>query len=80
MTGTSFSIHPRDFAPNSRATLRDQVAERTSSEFETASILRSIERYGEDSSIRYFEIAQAEPRLGARSVRAAAWSVRAVRF
>ena len=80
MTGTAFSVHPRDFAAGDSTTLRTLVADRTRSDLETESILRSIERYGTDSSIRYFEVSPTEGRLGVRTTRTTAWNVRAVRF
>ena len=80
MTGNAFSIHPRDFSAGNTAAIRELVADRTRSDLETESIMRSIERYGLDSSIRYFEVSPSEGRLGARTVRHTAWAVRAERF
>ena len=80
MTGTAFSIHPHDFGTDDAVALRRHVADRTRSEVETESIIRSIERYGIDRSIRYFEVTPAEGRPGVRSIRSTSWNVRAVRF
>jgi len=76
----AFSICPRDFTPTGTLALRDYVAGQTGSDVETESILRSLERYGSDSSVRYFDVTPAEVRLGLRTLRAASWNVRAVRF
>ena len=76
----AFSLYPARMRPESHEAIRSFVRERTDSEAETDSITRSIERYGVDGSIEYFEITPAPNRLGLRTSRAAAWTVRAVRF
>ena len=58
--------------------LRREIQSHTGNETETSSILRSIERFGNDLSIRYYEMTPTARRAHSQSV-SASWSVRAVR-
>jgi hypothetical protein len=58
--------------------LRREIQSHTGNETETSSILRSIERFGHDLSIRYYELTPTVRRAHVHSV-SASWSVRAVR-
>lgn len=74
-----FALYPSDLAPGDTAGLRTHIQAHTGSEAETESILRSIERYGADASIRRFEVTPTKNRLGLQTSRLPAWAVRAVR-
>lgn len=58
--------------------LRQEIQSHTGNETETSSILRSIERFGNDLSIRYYELTPTAHRARFHSV-SASWTVRAVR-
>ena len=77
---SSFSI-PNSFLANAPASaLHDEVRAHTGCDEEADSILRGIERLGDDPSIRRYEMT---PMTNNRSYRGAprlSWSVRAVRF
>jgi len=59
--------------------LREEILDRTGSDAATSGILRSIERYGGDSSILRFEISPKTHNRAHRAAVAVSWSVRAVR-
>jgi hypothetical protein len=59
--------------------LREEVFSHTGNDEATSGILRSIERYGGDSSILRYEISRKTNSRSVRHGSAAAWSVRAVR-
>jgi hypothetical protein len=59
--------------------LREEILGRTGSDAATSGILRSIERYGGDSSILRFEISPKTHDRSHRAAIAVSWSVRAVR-
>jgi hypothetical protein len=75
----SFSIAGARFSNLSDSALRDEIGSHTSSEEETSSILRSLRRFGDDLSIRYFEVTPARSRHSRQPTSALTWSVRAVR-
>lgn len=78
---TSFSISRSRCLDLSVPTLRAEIQSHTGSDTETSSILRSLERFGEDPSIRYYEVtpkALRRPEHGHGSSRSA-WTVRAMR-
>ena len=58
--------------------LRREIQSHTGNETETSSILRSIERFGDDLSIRYYEMTPTARRAHFHSA-SASWTVRAVR-
>jgi hypothetical protein len=58
--------------------LRDEIQAHTDNATETSSILRSIERFGNDLSIRYYELTPTVRRSHFHSA-SASWTVRAVR-
>lgn len=60
-------------------TLRDEIQGRTGSDAETSSILRSIERFGHDASIRYYELTPSPSRRTYQATPRFAWTVTAVR-
>ena len=60
-------------------TLRDEIQERTGSDAETSSILRSIERFGLDASIHHYELTPVPSRRTYQSEPGFSWTVTAVR-
>lgn len=58
--------------------LRAEIFSHTRSEAETTSILRSIGRFGDDPSVRYYELTPVTGRSRHRFA-SAAWTVSAVR-
>ena len=60
-------------------TLRAEIQSHTGNPEETASILRSIGRFGEDVSIRSYEMTPVTGRRGYHTTVACSWTVRAVR-
>lgn len=74
-----FSILKARCAALSNAALREEIRAHTGSDEEVSSILRSLERFGEDLSIRVFEMT---PKTGGGRARGrnVAWSVRAVHW
>lgn len=59
--------------------LREEIQSHTSSDAETSSILRSLERFGEDVSVRYYEMTPRPGRRTYHATSAVSWTVRAVR-
>ncbi len=59
--------------------LRAEIRTHTDNEEETSSILRSLERFGDDASIRYFEVTPKTSRRYYPGARAMSWTVHAVR-
>lgn len=76
---TSFSITRPHGPVLSDARLRDEIHAHTGSDTETSSILRSLDRFGQDLSIRYYEMTPTPARRTYRPTSAFAWTVRAVR-
>jgi hypothetical protein len=75
---SSFSIHSSNFSSMSDMALREEVRAHTGCDEEADSILRSIERLGDDPSIWRYEMTPMKQRAYARATRVS-WSVRAVR-
>lgn len=75
----SFSISRPARDGWSRDALQEEVRLRTGNDSATESIMRSIDRFGSDDSIRYYELTpKANYRRRSDAV-AQAWTVRAVR-
>lgn len=76
---TSFSITRSRLSVLSDPTLRDEIQTHTGNAAETSSILRSLDRFGQDPSIRYYEVTPTPSRRTYRPTSAFTWTVRAVR-
>ena len=76
---SSFSIARTHFSNLSDSTLREEIGDHTGNDADTSSILRSLRRFGEDFSIRYFEITPNPRRRSRHHTAEFTWSVRAVR-
>jgi hypothetical protein len=76
---SAFSIDRSRCSALSDPTLRDEILAHTGSDDETASILRTLERFGGDVSIRYYEVVPTPSRRTYHSAVAFHWTVRAVR-
>ncbi len=76
---TSFSITRSRCSVLSDPSLRQEIHAHTGSDAETSSILRSLDRFGQDISIRYYELTPTPARRTYRPTSAFAWTVRAVR-
>lgn len=76
---TSFLITRSQCSNLPEPELRKEIDFHTGSEAETSSILRSLERFGQDTSIRYYEMTPAPVRRLYHTVPSFAWTVRAVR-
>ena len=76
---SSFSIARTRFSNLSDSTLREEIGYHTGNDAETSSILRSLSRFGEDLSIRYFEVMPTPSRRTRQLTPTFTWSVRAVR-
>lgn len=59
--------------------LRAEIRTHTASEEETSSILRSLERFGFDSSIRHYEMTPKPSHRTYRGAHTVTWSITAVR-
>jgi len=79
MTDT-FSLSASHCTATQNASLRTEITEHTGNDFETAGILRSIERFGGDASIERFDISRSERGRYAPRSQTAGWIVRAVRW
>lgn len=75
----SFSLARSRCDTISDPALRDEIQLRTGNVDATSRILRSIDRFGADPSIRSYEIAPRPQYRQARTQGAIAWTVRAVR-
>lgn len=76
---TSFSISRSRFFGLSDRDRHQEIQSHTGSPSETDSILRSMARFGDDATIRFYEMIP-QPRRGARrSDPSSTWTVRAVR-
>lgn len=73
-----FSIQPSRCAVLTDPTLRAEILAHTRSEEEATSILRSIGRFGDDPSVRYYELTPVTGR-SRYHVASASWTVSAVR-
>jgi len=76
---TSFSIARSRCSALPAATLRAEIQSHTGNDAETSSILRSLERFGDDASIRYYEVTPTAGRRTYHAAAASTWTVRAVR-
>jgi hypothetical protein len=74
-----FTILRAALEAGDRDALLSDILAATGSEAEAISILRSVERYGLDASIDYFEITEVAGRRMPAADRARAWRVRADR-
>jgi hypothetical protein len=74
-----FSIAGTRFTTISDDGLREEIRAHTGSDAAVSSIMRSIERYGGDPSIRQYEMTPTTNQRTYRGTAAVAWSVRAVR-
>lgn len=61
------------------AGLREEILRHTRSDEETASILRCLERFGFDASVRHFEMTPKPSHRSHRGANQVSWSVTAVR-
>ena len=59
--------------------LHAEILNRTGSDAEVTSIIRSLERFGSDASIGEFLVSPAPNRGASRLARAVVWNVRAIR-
>jgi hypothetical protein len=75
----SFSISRLEHGDGSPDAMQQEIQARTLDEAATRSILRSIERFGQDESIRYYEVVQQASFRTRNGGAQAAWTVRAVR-
>ncbi len=75
----SFSIARSRCSVVSDPALLEEIRGHTESDEEASSILRSLERFGGDHSIRYFDVTPKTSRRTYRDAKAVAWSVTAVR-
>ena len=74
-----FSLSRSVCSPISDPSLKEEIDRHTSNAAETSQILRSIERFGGDDSIRRYDISPEKGRKSARMAKTAAWTVSAVR-
>lgn len=79
MVTDPFSIPRSRCSAVSDPLLRDELLARTGSDEEASSILRSIERFGNDLSIDYYEMTPIPTRRTYHSAKTVGWTVRAVR-
>ena len=75
----SFSLYSSACSPIGDPSLKEEIDRHTANEAETSQILRSIERFGGDDSIRRYDISPQKGRRSERFTKAGAWNVRAVR-
>lgn len=75
----SFSLFQSACSPIGDPSLKDEIDRHTRNDAETSQILRSIERFGGDDSIRRYDISLHKGRRSERVARTAPWNVRAVR-
>jgi hypothetical protein len=77
---SSFSIECSQFsAAKATDELREEIRSQTGSDEAVASILRCIERFGQDPSIEGYEVTPTTKQRTYGGARLVAWSVRAVR-
>ena len=76
---SSFSITQSRYASFADPDLLQEIRSHTGSDAEASSILRSMERFGGDASISYYEVTPKPRRGASRQALPLAWSVRAVR-
>ena len=61
------------------AGLRDEIRHHTGSDEEVTSILRCLERFGFDASIRHFELTGKPSHRSHRGASSVTWSISAIR-
>ncbi|GMV08028.1 MAG: hypothetical protein AMXMBFR53_43030 [Gemmatimonadota bacterium] len=76
---TSFTISRSRCSDLADPKLRAEIDGHTGNDDETASILRCVERFGFDVSIRYFEVTPKPSRRTYHGANLVTWSVAAVR-
>ena len=74
-----FTLSRSSHAHVADSELREEILAHTGNDQATAGILRSIDRYGDDSSILRYEVSRKTSSRAYRHGSAAAWSVKAVR-
>lgn len=74
-----FTLSRSSRAKASEPELREEILAHTGNDEATSGILRSIDRYGDDTSILRYEISRKTNSRAYRHGSAAAWSVKAVR-
>jgi hypothetical protein len=75
----SFIISRSVYSASSADQLQQEIQAQTGNASATESILRSMERFGQDDSIRRYEINQQVRVRGRHGMAQGAWTVRAVR-
>jgi hypothetical protein len=75
----SFTIARSRCSVLSDPALLEEIRRHTETDGEASSILRSLERFGGDGSIRYFELTPKQSRRNYGRHPVVAWSVTAVR-
>jgi hypothetical protein len=75
----SFSLNRSHVSVLSGPALREEIQAHTGNEEETSSIIRSLGRFGEDGSIRFYEMTPMPTRRAYHASSASSWTVRAVR-
>jgi len=75
----SFSIARTRCNVLSDPALREEIRGHTGSDEEASSILRTLERFGGDSSVHFYEMTPKPSNRTYLHARAVIWSVRAVR-
>jgi hypothetical protein len=75
----SFTITRAEVESADRAKLTADIAAATGSDEEAVSVLRSLERMGDDPSILYYEVSHVSGRRMSGGVASNAWRVRADR-
>lgn len=76
---SSFTISGYQAGNGADASLRDEIHRHTGNDQETSSIIRSIERFGDDASIGGYEVSPKPHRGTRHPSRVVAWTVRALR-
>lgn len=74
----SFSLSRSRYV-SSDSSLREEILGHTGSDEATSGIMRSLDRFGDDSTILRYDITPKKHRPTNRNALAVAWSVRAVR-
>lgn len=75
----TFTISRSRLSSTAAPAMREEITSHTGSDQETSSILRSIERFGGDATIRSYEVSPKATRTSTFRVPRVAWTVRALR-
>jgi len=75
----TFTISRSRLASTTAPDMREEITRHTGSDQETSGILRSIERFGSDTTIRSYEVSPKTTRTSTFRVPRVAWTVRALR-